>query len=139
MLAARLGPLGHGPGFGGFFRAWTRVRGIFPLPGEAVLLPFNEKRLGSVHPSGRVFFSSTMMCEKAALVSLLFYSSTVFATPIKRYTATLTSATFSTQGQVLGGLSCWHDSVSEGSQKKAFLVGSCRHAAAFDTLRHRAT
>ena len=37
-------------------RAWARVRGIFPRPGEAVLLPLNEKRLGSVHPSGRFFF-----------------------------------------------------------------------------------
>jgi len=41
-------------------RAWARVRGIFPRPGEAVLLPLNEKRLGSVHPSGRVFLTCAL-------------------------------------------------------------------------------
>ena len=42
VLAARLGPLGHGPGFGGF---------LYP-----VRLPLNEKTVGSVsHPRVEFF------------------------------------------------------------------------------------
>ena len=45
MLAARLGPLGHGPGFGGFL-----------YPGKPVWLPLNEKIVGPFLSPGRVFF-----------------------------------------------------------------------------------
>ena len=37
-------------------RAWARVRGDFPRPGEAVLLPLNEKRWGPFTPRSRFFF-----------------------------------------------------------------------------------
>ena len=45
VFAARLGPLGHGPGFGGFL-----------YPGKPVWLSFNEKTVGPFTPLGRVFF-----------------------------------------------------------------------------------
>ena len=44
VLAARLGPLGHGPGFEGFI-----------YPGKPVWLPLNEKMVESFPPPGRVF------------------------------------------------------------------------------------
>ena len=34
----------------------ARVRGVFPRPGEAVLLLLNKKTVGFVYPPGRVFF-----------------------------------------------------------------------------------
>ena len=41
-------------------RAWARVQGIFPRPGEAVLLPLNEKRWGPFIP-GHVFFGHLLV------------------------------------------------------------------------------
>jgi len=49
VLAARLGPLGHGPGFGGVSQ-----------PGEVGLLPLNEKRWSPFTP-GRVFLDLLTM------------------------------------------------------------------------------
>ena len=45
VLAAWLGPHGHGPGFGGF---------LYPV--SPVRLPLNEKTVGPFHTPGRVFF-----------------------------------------------------------------------------------
>ena len=44
MLAARLGPLGHGSGFGGFL-----------YPGKPVWLPLNKKTVGPFPPPVEFF------------------------------------------------------------------------------------
>ena len=45
VLAARLGPLGHGSGFGGFL-----------YPGKPVWLPLNEKTVGPFSPPVEFFY-----------------------------------------------------------------------------------
>ena len=50
VLAVRLGPLGHGLGFGGFL-----------YPGKSVWLPLNEKTVGPFPPSVEFFFKKLII------------------------------------------------------------------------------
>ena len=60
VLAARLGPLGHGPEFGGFLYS-----------GKPVWLPLNEKMVGPFPPPDRVFLLS---CDGLRIKpSMVFY------------------------------------------------------------------
>jgi len=64
MLTARLGPHGHGPGFG-----------VFLYPVKLVRLPLNEKTVGPFHTPGRVFFVGVLGFDS---VSRFVYAPDVF-------------------------------------------------------------
>ena len=62
MLAARLGPLEHGTGFGGFL-----------YPGKPVWLPLNEKTVGPFTPWVEFFFISKKQKKRRSCGQLQKY------------------------------------------------------------------